>query len=259
MVPAVDAPDPIANLVDLAAAAWPAFVVDRTACAAHFRAAGAGPGTHVADLYLAFACMGGDEAAWRVLDQHLAAVPASVARVDASAGFGDDVRQRLAEKLLGGKLAEYAGRGPLGAFFRIIAVRDAQKVMRGRRSRESSGIGEVAASTNDPELALLRHQAADAFHQAYARTMAALDDETRTTLRLYFVDGLTFEQLGRALACSRATAARRLADARTRVLAGVKDVLRNDLGASAPGAESLFALIESQLQISVLRHLGKTG
>jgi RNA polymerase sigma-70 factor (ECF subfamily) len=257
----------VEELVASGLAAWPSLRVDREAFASHLRAMfadGAPPSAaelHAADLALAFACAAGDADAWRELDgAHLRHVPDFVARVDAAPGFGDEVRQRVAEKLVGpeGKLRGYSGRGPLGGFLRVVAVREAQSMVRARRP---AGGGEVEVEELEepgqgPELALLKRHSADTFRRAYAKVLAALDDETRTTLRLYFVDGLTYEQLGRALACSRATAARRVTEARELLVADVQKAIREELGPGAPGAETLFALVESQLQLSIARHLG---
>lgn len=87
--------------------------------------------------------------------------------------------------------------------------------MRERRRAPDAGTShDVAGAALDPELALLKRQSAATFERAYVHVLGTIDAETRTTLRLYFVDRLTFEQLGRALACSRATAARRVVRAR---------------------------------------------
>ena len=254
------------ELIAVGARAWPAIVVDRDAFAAHVRALVDGPASlhevHATDLHLAFACISGDETAWRELDRaHLCQIPSFVARVDPSPAFGDEVRQRVAEKLVGpqGKLASYTGRGPLGGWLRIVAMREAQTISRARRSADSSDSADIAAADHDPELALLRRQSAETFRRAYVRVLDALNDQMRTTLRLYFVDGLTYEQLGRVLACSRATAARRVTEAREHVLQAVQRAIKDELGTNAPGVESLFALVESQLQISVVRHLGRAG
>ena len=253
----------ISKLVDAGAQAWPALKVDRAAFAEHVRSLAADTeGAHAGDLYLAFACMTGDAAAWRQLDEeHLAAIPAAVGRVDRAPAFADEVRQRVAEKLLGpdGKLAGYTGRGPLGGWLRIVALREAQTLVRQRRGVDTTEIADIAGVDNDPELALLKRQSAETFRRAYGDVIAALDDETRTTLRLYFVDGLTYAEIGRVLSVSLASAARRVTAARERLLDGVHEAIRAELGANAPGAETLFALVESQLQLSVMRHFGRTG
>src|SRR6185369_15597861 len=91
----------------------------------------------VADLFLACACLHNDDAAWRELDRiHLSRLPSFVARIDPSPAFGDEVRQRLSEKLIrdagGGKakLALYSGRCALGGWLRVAAVREAQDLKR---------------------------------------------------------------------------------------------------------------------------------
>src|SRR5689334_9841943 len=58
---------------------------------------------HAADLFLAWACLEGDPVAWRELSRlYLARVPQWVARIDPSPAFADEVRQRIAERMLAG-------------------------------------------------------------------------------------------------------------------------------------------------------------
>ena len=253
----------ITKLVAAGAQAWRSLNVDREAFAEHVRSLAAlMAAPHAEDLYLAFTCMSGDHAAWRILDEeHLSVVPAAVARVDRSPAFSDEVRQRVAEKLLGpeGKLVAYTGRGPLGGWLRIVALREAQTLVRQRRGGDESAVVDLVALDNDPEIALLKRQSAETFRRAYTEVLAGLDDETRTTLRLYFVDGLTYAELGRVLSVSLATASRRVTAAREELLGRVHAAIRDELGTNAPGATSLFALVESQLHLSVLRHFGRTG
>jgi RNA polymerase sigma-70 factor (ECF subfamily) len=179
-----------------------------------------------------------------------------VARIDSSPAFADEVKQRLAEKLAGtrGKMLSYAGRGPLGAWLRVAAVREAQSMARARKPTRSAEDLPLAVVANDPELALLKRRFAAAFRSALTQALERLDDEGRTVLRLYFVDALTYEELGRVLRVSRASAARRVTDARKRVVGSLEQTIHNELGADAPSAASLFALVESQLDVSVVRY-----
>ncbi len=112
-----------------------------------------------------------------------------------------------------------------------------------------------AASANDPELALLKERSADVFKRAFAEVLAAMPPEERTIFRLYFIDQLTHEELGRVLHMSRASAARRVTEAKESVVRRVEARIRAELGDDSPHAASLFALVASQLDMSVLKHL----
>src|SRR4051812_18342294 len=73
---------------------------------------------HVGDLFLACACARGNHAALRIFnEQFLSSIDRSVAKVDGSAHFADEVRQNVREELLVApqgrppKIAAYSGRG----------------------------------------------------------------------------------------------------------------------------------------------------
>jgi RNA polymerase sigma-70 factor (ECF subfamily) len=80
-----------------------------------------------ADAELAAACARGDATAMRRLDdEHLAAIPTMIRRIDRSEAFASEVRQRVRVRLLLGedgappRIARYTGEVPLGAWIRVI-------------------------------------------------------------------------------------------------------------------------------------------
>src|SRR3982751_887777 len=92
--------DAIAAVATAAASVWPRIKIAHPVFVAHVRER-LPERLHGADLYLACACLHGDEGAWRELDRaHLARVGEFVGRIDRSPAFADEVRQRLAEKLV---------------------------------------------------------------------------------------------------------------------------------------------------------------
>jgi RNA polymerase sigma-70 factor (ECF subfamily) len=210
-----------------------------------------------AEMYLVFACLKGDEAAWRELDRtYLSKVPRYVAALDRSPAFGAEVRQRLSAKLAGAtsKLAQYTGRGPLDAWLRVAAVREAHSLR--RRAKRTVDPDDVAlrASASDPEMALLRRRSAKALESAFAEVITALPADDRTLLRMHFIDGLTIDEVGKAFRVSRASAGRLLLRARERILRRVERALREELGPGAPGPRSLLALVGSQIDVSIVRY-----
>lgn len=226
---------------------------------------------HLEDLYLACACLHDDQAAWRALDKiHLSRIRDFVARVDSSPAFADEVRQRLAEKLLHdptgtpggkpGKLALYTGKGPLGGWIRVAAVREAQNTRRGVKLSVDPSDVALASPDHDPELQLLKRKYAREFKEAFAAVLASISQDERNILRLHYLDGLTIEEVGKAYRVSRATAARHIADAKAKIVAEVQARLQQQLGkpggARGPTAESLLALVHSQLDLSIRRHFG---
>src|SRR4051794_9235042 len=127
----------VAELVERARTAYPEFGVNPDAFAAHLYAkAGDDPGAvNVEDLYLAFASAHGDRNALALIEQrHLAQIGRFIAHLRMQPSFVDEVRQQVRERILIGtatagprvaKILDYSGRGPLGAWIRVTAMRQA--------------------------------------------------------------------------------------------------------------------------------------
>jgi len=194
---------------------------------------------HVQELYLAFACASGDRAALAVFEAELAPVmQRAVARMKLPAAAVDDVLGELREKLFVAAhgraplAADYSGRGPLAAWLRTVAAHAALKARRAQRPEVSLAEAEQLPIA-DPELARLRGGDTAAFRAAFGEAFAQLPREQRTLLRQYFLDGLTFESLGRMYGIHVSTAWRRLEAARIALVAEVRARLAAALGAGA--------------------------
>jgi RNA polymerase sigma-70 factor (ECF subfamily) len=89
---------------------------------------------HVEDLYLACGCLDGVPAALEAFDRaHGTGIDLviSAAGLDPSSGMRDRVRERLIIKIGDAppKIATYAGKGSLGSWVRIFALREAQRLV----------------------------------------------------------------------------------------------------------------------------------
>ncbi|HEY8077090.1 MAG TPA: sigma-70 family RNA polymerase sigma factor [Labilithrix sp.] len=249
-----------------AAEAWPRVKLAHDVFVAHLRErlgddpAKALERLQAADLFLACACMHGDRQAWRELDRlHLARVGEWVGRIDRAPAFADEVRQRLAEKLLRDdsgkpKLALYTGRGPLGAWLRVAAVREAQNTRRGTKQGVDADELPLASPDEDPEIKLFKRKYSREFKEAFAGVLATLSSDERNVLRLHYLDGMTIEEVGKSYRVSRATAARWIADAKEKITRAVNVSLEKKLGRSGPGANTILAFVRSQLDMSLRRH-----
>ena len=181
-------------------------------------------------------------------------------RVDASSAFADEVRQRLGAKLVRtdqgpAKLALYSGRGTLGAWLRVAAIREAQSLKRrGKRTVDADDVA-LAVANQDPEVQLVRHRMAAEFRAAFAAVLMTLSTDERNVLRLHYSEGLTIEEVGKAYRVSRATAARWIASARQTIITRTQAALTERMGASAPNAGNLLAFVGSQFDMSLHRHL----
>jgi RNA polymerase sigma-70 factor, ECF subfamily len=221
------------------------------------------PTSHEGDLRLALACAEGDaRAIARLEKEFLSEVPRFVARISRETEFIEEVQQRLRERLLVApagqkcRIAEYGARGPLGAWIRVAAVRVALDLKR-ERSGVVPSATDVRTLPRDAELDLARHRDGAAFKEALTDALGSLDADERAILRLRYVDGLTVEKVGKIYGVHAATIVRRLAASRQRVVARVRERLFATQKLRARDVDSLAELVQSQLELSLTRLLGK--
>jgi RNA polymerase sigma-70 factor, ECF subfamily len=190
------------------------------------------------DFAIAVAALEGNAAAQAyIAKEHLSEVHHWIARLDSSPAFADDVRQELASMLFapadeqGSKLLGYSGRGPLGGFLRTIAYRTAQNMRRKKRELpEIPNLEAPATARSTPEGALGRADHARAFTEQLRSAIVALSHDERELLRMHYLEGMSLEAVAAARGISRATAARRLADARHSVLSLVRSAHAQQAG-----------------------------
>jgi RNA polymerase sigma-70 factor (ECF subfamily) len=253
--------------LELAAAAWPRVNVEPAAFFARLIAAVPPDDVErslaqlpVADLYLALGCERGDRAALEAFELHfLAHVPEFIARVDPSPALAEEVKQELRDRLFvpragaQSQIAGYSGRGDLGAWLRVVAVRTALRLRRMRwPSRErpleqTASIGETA----DPELSYLKLRYRGAYEEAFRAALASLETRERLLLKLHYGDGLSLERIASVYRMHRATVARRLASCRRKLREETQRRLQETLQVSAAEFGSLLELVRSQLCVSL--------
>jgi RNA polymerase sigma-70 factor (ECF subfamily) len=255
----------MADAFEAGRAAWPEIDLDAEAFRAHLAARGLAPDAdHGADLYLACACASGQPAALAAFEAtFMPRLPAYLARLRPTAEIVDEVAQLLRERLFVGatpKIADYAGKGELGGWLRVVAVRIAIDL--GRASpppmHELEHHGSLAAATTSPDLEALRNRYREHFRGAFTATLSALSSEQRTLLKLHYRDGLTMEELGRMFQVNRSTIFRRLGACSAALLDGIRDRLGAELGVSTQELHSLAAALRSDLEVSLGDYL-KSG
>jgi len=214
------------------------------------------PAAHDADRALARACAAADSAALARFERdQLVHVGAFIASIDAAPEFADEVKQRLREKLFVGpkpKIAEYEGRGPLGGWLRVAAVRVALDLKRAAR-RDPHALGEVPVDTSgpDPELDLIKAHYRRELAEAFQTTLRELPDEERTVLRLHAIDGCTIDEIAALYDVHRATAARWIEKARERLLDETRRLLAERLGLPPAEVDSVLLLLRSRVELSL--------
>ena len=253
----------IAALVARARGAWPELAVDDARFAEYLALRlGDDDGLYVEDLYLACGCVEQLPRALAAFDaRYLSIVPRYLARLDRSPSFADEVRQRLRERLFVGsdgepaRLSSYSGRGPLGTWVRIAAIRVALNLRRSDRDA-SAAPGDEPMIAGNPELLLLRHRHRGDFNAAFALAVGVLSVEQRQLLRLHFLDGLSLGQIGALHHMDKSTVSRRLQVARETLLAETERRLRARLQLGDGEAGSLIRLLRSHFgDVSVARLL----
>lgn len=224
-------------------------------------------GLHAADLYLACACLHGvPRALQRFEERFLPEVAAFVAHIDSTETFADELRQVLREHLLVGradggapKIVEYTGRGPLGGWLRVVAVRQALNLRRGRKEAHADGDegGEdgMRSAAPDPEVDYLKLRYGQEFRAAFGATLAALPTDERNVLRLHYLDGLSLDQVAALYKVHRATAVRWIARARQTIMEQTLKRLTGRLQVPPDELRSLLGVVQSQLDVSIHRFL----
>ncbi|MBF5042197.1 sigma-70 family RNA polymerase sigma factor [Aggregicoccus sp. 17bor-14] len=215
------------------------------------------------DLYLALGCLRDDPRALAAFERaHLREVGAFVAHLDRTPAFADEVRQALRERLFTGekRISEYGGSGALGGWVRVAALRIALNLRRGAQRADASerrATLEEAGVTPGPERAFLKAHYREHFAEALRASVGELSDRERALLRLYHLEGLSLEALAALYAVHLSTVSRWLGRARARLAEQTTQALRERLDLEPSEADSLAALVLSQLDLSLAQLLGR--
>jgi len=243
--------------------AWPDLAVPQERFAAHVAAVAKDTPVErlcIPDLYLAFACaIGADKAVETLEKSHFSRLDPLLKRLGASGATGDEVKQRLRERLVvNKKIATYSGKGDLWRWLKVAATREALHLLkREKKGRTPSDELEDAVSPADsPELELLKRTYRAEFKSAFQETLRSLEPRPRTILRYYLVDGLNIDEIGQIYGVHRATAARWIERVREDLLLGTRERLMGQIRVSGGEIDSIMRLIQSRLDVSVQRFLG---
>jgi RNA polymerase sigma-70 factor (ECF subfamily) len=252
-----------------AESSWPALALSRDGFLEHIASLVGVSGLSdlaAADLYVAYGCVANSPAAIATFDTILReGVQAAVTRLRLDGARSDDVLQRARERLLVGegrarpKISTYGGRGPLGAWARVAALRVAYDFVAERSQRDlvreaENDLLHVAAET-DPELELLATRYGAALNDALREALLALESRDRALLRYSFVESLSVDSIGTIYGVHRATAARWVAAARERLSDGAREKFRAKVQLTEAELESVTRALRSYLDISLERLL----
>jgi len=175
----------------------------------------------------------------------------------------DDVTQHVRELLfvsradVPGRIASYAGHGPLGGWVRTVVLRTAINLRRAQgssRRAEARKANEITAHV-DPQIEFLKESYRPLLRDALEASVAALSPERRNLLRLYFLEGMTLAAIGKTLHVHESTIARQVTSIRRLVLENTERSLAKFLGIETSEARSIVRLAASRLNASVVRAL----
>ncbi len=261
-------PTEIEQLLHAGVAAYPGISITTDALAQHVLKLwpdGAPQALHP-DLVLACACALADEAALRHFERRFVPIAtAAVVKIDGRPDFVQETVQQLRGRLLvaasgaAPRIAEYAGRGALGGWVRIAAVRSALNALRGggpNRGRDLESVGRLEDVAPSSELRELVARYRDTCNTALRDAIAGLTAEQRNLLRLHHVDGLTVDELAPLYGVHRATVARRIARVREDVLEATKQLLEARVGASRREIDSLLGVLVDEFELTIDRLVG---
>jgi RNA polymerase sigma-70 factor (ECF subfamily) len=213
-----------------------------------------------ADLYLACACAKGVPAAIEAFEQrHFGAVDAIVARIRTPGATSEDVKQMLREKLFVGspdapaRIGEYAGKGALASWFRVMTTRLVLNLTRGPREVpvDDERLLELPGGPIDQELEYLKRRYSAEFKAAFAATFTRLEARDRALLRYSLADGLGSDEIALIYSAHRTTVNRWLSELRAVIAKGVRAEMVARLGVNKGELESIMRLIESRIEITL--------
>jgi RNA polymerase sigma-70 factor (ECF subfamily) len=262
----------LAALRDRARAAYPEIAVDEATFFAELaRRLGttADPdqlarvrGDHV---HLAIACAAGDEVAIRKFeDEFLDEVDATAHRLGATSDQLDELRS-FARRILfvteptrPAALGEYAGRGDLRSYVRVIATRELVRAIgKGRREVPvaAESFLDKLSPASSPVAGFLRDTYRADVDAAIRAALAELPEDARALLRYSVIDGWTVDRIGALFGIHRATAARRVAAARELLGENIRAQLSARLAISIDDVDSVVRLVQSRIDVSLERML----
>lgn len=211
----------------------------------------------VEDLALVWGCLEAVPSALERFDQQI------LAPILRRLGTDSDTAQRVREKLwVGRRLEEYAGRGPLSAWTRMVVKRQVINDSRGEgpvlpapSDDEAQNDPFLELAEKDPEFQALQADARAALKRSLQSALQALAPEELELLRLHHIQGVPHGELGKKFGLPRSTVAFRLEKARAHLLERARASLETLLGERRSDVDSLIRAVQGDwdLSLSILR------
>ncbi|MBX3266621.1 MAG: sigma-70 family RNA polymerase sigma factor [Acidobacteria bacterium] len=208
------------------------------------------------DLCLIIACERGDDEAWEYLVANFDPSVRSAARkMTSNAEDADDLAGSIWAELHGlrrdaegrkkTKLAYYSGRGSLAGWLRAVVsqlavdeFRKQSKLVQIEEDREFENLANEASMSDNglvahaanPEEQLTESRTSADVVAALGEAVAALEDEDRLLLKLYYFDDLKLKDIAATFGYHEATASRKLSRIQQDIRKAVEKTLRQRHG-----------------------------
>lgn len=208
------------------------------------------------DLYLATACLGGDEAAWRELSGlHFEFMRAFARRFVSGQAARDVADEVIAELWSRKKLEQYGGRSTLRTWLGTVvahAALNSRQALQRTVSLQADHFRSPERSVPTDRTEPANDQAATLLRELLTEAVAGLATEERLLLRLYYEQGMTLNELSLTLRVSGAAISRRLKGAREEVRARIESGARTRTGESADALRAGLDLSRIELDLDKL-------
>lgn len=216
------------------------------------------------ELFVAGACAAGrDDAIGHLERDFMGAAAAGLAQMGLSDSKRDEALQLLRHKLLGPAdtepgIASYSGAGSLAGWLRTAVTRIAlnqRRTDQRRQAREEGWFADQLLPDGDPELEYVQQRYRRELQEALTLAFERLQDDQRTLLRRYVVEGETLEALATEHGVALSTVSRWLSRIRDKLAADARRHFAQACALDPSECDSLVRLVKSDLHVSVYRLL----
>jgi len=113
----------------------------------------------------------------------------------------------------------------------------------------------MTLSSANPEILLLKSKYRLPIRTILANVLSRLSSRDRVLLRLYYLESMSIDRLGKMYGVNRATAARWIAAIRDSLMSEVRAEVRKTCRLTRSECDDVMAIVRSDVDLSLTRHL----
>jgi len=215
---------------------------------------------HPDDFELAMRAVAGDASAIADVERMLAPVVKGTFASMNLQGFDEQEALQLVREHLfvgrgggAGKIGEYAGRGKLKSWLRVVVARvllNRAAAPAHERPAEQDVLERLLGAGNDVELAYMKAVYQDEFRAAFGDALRSLGARDRTLIRLAFLESLTIDELATLYRVHRSSAARWVVRAEQTLFSSIREKVKARLDIDEAEYESILRMVKSRLDFT---------